>query len=304
MPSVAMNPVFEELASSYYDVLFLTVDVDNDDVKEHKAQRFIELLTKLLEKLQEIDDICIRSELEVISYVLREAREVLNFDQSKSEECCAEDGLRMQECIKQADNPIKITLLRIEMEDLKKNIIHEIKNRIEDMVRNEVNKLSGELTERQGAAAPMSRKKMLDIIAGAEKISAAQKTMLDAIAAQEKKLGAAHEQKILEIGAAHEKMLRASQAKMLNMLRLGLNVRLLVLNSLKLLKDKTQRDGEIVAGAVYFLSPVSFLQLSNKLTFWFSSLAQRHGLHEALQLLLIKLFSVDCSIFIMFFGAL
>ncbi|KAK4858097.1 hypothetical protein QYF36_011026 [Acer negundo] len=143
MPSVAMNPVFEELASSYSDVLFLTVDVDDDDVKY---------------------------------------------------------------------------LYRIEMEDLKKNIIHEIKNRIEDMVRNEVNKLSGELTERQGAAAPMSRKKMLDIIAGAEKISAAQKTMLDAIAAQEKKLGAAHEQKILEIGAAHEKMLRASQAKMLNML--------------------------------------------------------------------------------------
>ncbi|KAK4857983.1 hypothetical protein QYF36_009156 [Acer negundo] len=44
--------------------------------------------------------------------------------------------------------------------------------------------------------------------------------------------------------------------------------------------------------------------ICNKLTFWFSSLAQRHGLHEALQLLLIKLFSVDCSIFIMFFGAL
>ncbi|KAK4858266.1 hypothetical protein QYF36_013593 [Acer negundo] len=32
MPSVAMNPVFEELASSYSDVLFLTVDVD--DVKD------------------------------------------------------------------------------------------------------------------------------------------------------------------------------------------------------------------------------------------------------------------------------
>lgn len=28
MPSVAMTPVFEELASSYPDVLFLTVDVD------------------------------------------------------------------------------------------------------------------------------------------------------------------------------------------------------------------------------------------------------------------------------------
>ncbi|XP_054777585.1 thioredoxin-like protein CXXS1 [Prosopis cineraria] len=28
MPSVAMNPFFEELASSYQDVLFLTVDVD------------------------------------------------------------------------------------------------------------------------------------------------------------------------------------------------------------------------------------------------------------------------------------
>ncbi|OMO76684.1 Thioredoxin [Corchorus capsularis] len=32
MPSVAMNPFYEELASSYQDVLFLTVDVD--DVKE------------------------------------------------------------------------------------------------------------------------------------------------------------------------------------------------------------------------------------------------------------------------------
>ncbi|KAI4296519.1 hypothetical protein L6164_036469 [Bauhinia variegata] len=32
MPSVAMNPFFEELASNYPDVLFLTVDVD--DVKE------------------------------------------------------------------------------------------------------------------------------------------------------------------------------------------------------------------------------------------------------------------------------
>ncbi|XP_059437282.1 thioredoxin-like protein CXXS1 [Corylus avellana] len=32
MPSVAMNPFFEELASSYPDALFLTVDVD--EVKE------------------------------------------------------------------------------------------------------------------------------------------------------------------------------------------------------------------------------------------------------------------------------
>ncbi|TKY71575.1 Thioredoxin protein CXXS1 [Spatholobus suberectus] len=32
MPSVAMNPVFKELASSYPEVLFLTVDVD--EVKE------------------------------------------------------------------------------------------------------------------------------------------------------------------------------------------------------------------------------------------------------------------------------
>ncbi|KAJ4837152.1 Thioredoxin-like protein cxxs1 [Turnera subulata] len=32
MPSVVMNPVFEELASSFPDALFLTVDVD--DVKE------------------------------------------------------------------------------------------------------------------------------------------------------------------------------------------------------------------------------------------------------------------------------
>ncbi|KAH9748281.1 Thioredoxin-like protein CXXS1 [Citrus sinensis] len=32
MPSVAMNPLFEELASAYPDVLFLSVDVD--DVKD------------------------------------------------------------------------------------------------------------------------------------------------------------------------------------------------------------------------------------------------------------------------------
>uniref|UniRef100_A0A803NYY9 Thioredoxin domain-containing protein n=2 Tax=Cannabis sativa TaxID=3483 RepID=A0A803NYY9_CANSA len=32
MPSVAMNPIFEELASTYTDVLFLTVDVD--EIKE------------------------------------------------------------------------------------------------------------------------------------------------------------------------------------------------------------------------------------------------------------------------------
>ncbi|KAL7212035.1 hypothetical protein ACSBR2_014821 [Camellia fascicularis] len=32
MPSVAMNPFIEELASTYQDILFLTVDVD--DVKE------------------------------------------------------------------------------------------------------------------------------------------------------------------------------------------------------------------------------------------------------------------------------
>ncbi|CAK9135451.1 unnamed protein product [Ilex paraguariensis] len=32
MPSVAMNPLVEELASTYQDMLFLTVDVD--DVKE------------------------------------------------------------------------------------------------------------------------------------------------------------------------------------------------------------------------------------------------------------------------------
>ncbi|KAJ6738041.1 THIOREDOXIN [Salix koriyanagi] len=34
MPSVAMNPIFEELASAYPDALFLTVDVD--EAKDHK----------------------------------------------------------------------------------------------------------------------------------------------------------------------------------------------------------------------------------------------------------------------------
>ena len=32
MPSVAMNPIFEELASAYPDALFLTVDVDEAKV--------------------------------------------------------------------------------------------------------------------------------------------------------------------------------------------------------------------------------------------------------------------------------
>ncbi|KAJ6706943.1 THIOREDOXIN [Salix viminalis] len=36
MPSVAMNPIFEELASAYPDALFLTVDVD--EAKEVAAK--------------------------------------------------------------------------------------------------------------------------------------------------------------------------------------------------------------------------------------------------------------------------
>ncbi|XP_031399181.1 thioredoxin-like protein CXXS1 isoform X2 [Punica granatum] len=36
MPSVAMNPIFEELASSYPDVLFLTVDVDDVKTKNRR----------------------------------------------------------------------------------------------------------------------------------------------------------------------------------------------------------------------------------------------------------------------------
>ncbi|KAL6197565.1 hypothetical protein ACLB2K_033173 [Fragaria x ananassa] len=42
MPSVAMNPLFEELASSYPDVLFLTVDVDEvklDDCDHEQHSR-------------------------------------------------------------------------------------------------------------------------------------------------------------------------------------------------------------------------------------------------------------------------
>lgn len=36
IPSVAMNPIFEELALSFQDVLFLTVDVDDVKVKRKK----------------------------------------------------------------------------------------------------------------------------------------------------------------------------------------------------------------------------------------------------------------------------
>lgn len=38
MPSVAMNPFFEELASSYPDALFLTVDVDEVKVNPFNFQ--------------------------------------------------------------------------------------------------------------------------------------------------------------------------------------------------------------------------------------------------------------------------
>ncbi|KAK6268909.1 hypothetical protein QUC31_013069 [Theobroma cacao] len=46
MPSVAMNPFFEELASSFQDVLFLTVDVD--DVKEVATRMEIKAMPTFL----------------------------------------------------------------------------------------------------------------------------------------------------------------------------------------------------------------------------------------------------------------
>ncbi|OWM77645.1 thioredoxin-like protein CXXS1 isoform X1 [Punica granatum] len=46
MPSVAMNPIFEELASSYPDVLFLTVDVD--DVKEVASRMEVKAMPTFL----------------------------------------------------------------------------------------------------------------------------------------------------------------------------------------------------------------------------------------------------------------
>ncbi|KAK2644326.1 hypothetical protein Ddye_019521 [Dipteronia dyeriana] len=46
MPSVAMNPVFEELASSYSDVLFLTVDVD--DVKDVASKMEVKAMPTFL----------------------------------------------------------------------------------------------------------------------------------------------------------------------------------------------------------------------------------------------------------------
>ncbi|XP_031395585.1 thioredoxin-like protein CXXS1 isoform X2 [Punica granatum] len=46
IPSVAMNPFFEELASSYQDVLFLTVDVD--DVKEVASRMEVKAMPTFL----------------------------------------------------------------------------------------------------------------------------------------------------------------------------------------------------------------------------------------------------------------
>ncbi|KAJ7968381.1 Thioredoxin [Quillaja saponaria] len=46
MPSVAMNPVFEELAASYPDALFLTVDVD--EVKEVAAKLEVKAMPTFL----------------------------------------------------------------------------------------------------------------------------------------------------------------------------------------------------------------------------------------------------------------
>ncbi|KAL3576837.1 hypothetical protein D5086_022120 [Populus alba] len=43
LPSVAMNPVFEDLASSHPDILFLTVDVDA--VKEAAAKMEVKAMT-------------------------------------------------------------------------------------------------------------------------------------------------------------------------------------------------------------------------------------------------------------------
>ncbi|XAR53733.1 Monodehydroascorbate reductase (NADH) [Bertholletia excelsa] len=46
IPSVAMNPFFEELASTYQDVLFLTIDVD--DVKEVAAKYEVKAMPTFL----------------------------------------------------------------------------------------------------------------------------------------------------------------------------------------------------------------------------------------------------------------
>ncbi|EXB51989.1 Thioredoxin-like protein CXXS1 [Morus notabilis] len=46
MPSVAMNPIFEELASNYPDVLFLVVDVD--ELKEVASRMDIKAMPTFL----------------------------------------------------------------------------------------------------------------------------------------------------------------------------------------------------------------------------------------------------------------
>ncbi|KAL5808879.1 hypothetical protein ACOSQ3_029570 [Xanthoceras sorbifolium] len=80
---------------------------------EHQTQHFLSLLKKRQEEIQEIDDVSVRTELEVISKVLQDALIFLNLDQSGSKECYLEDER------KQADNAIKIATRRLKMQQLK-----------------------------------------------------------------------------------------------------------------------------------------------------------------------------------------
>ncbi|KAK1562112.1 hypothetical protein Q3G72_006435 [Acer saccharum] len=89
------------------------------EIPEHEPKLYVDILKKRREELQETADISIRTELDVISNVLEGACVVLRCDQSASDECCIEDELGQQECMKLADTNIKTTLRRLKMQLLK-----------------------------------------------------------------------------------------------------------------------------------------------------------------------------------------
>ncbi|KAL5742316.1 hypothetical protein ACOSP7_029048 [Xanthoceras sorbifolium] len=90
-----------------------------EEISEHEPKLYLDLLKKRREELRETDDISIRTELDVISNVLEDARVLLSGDQSGSEECGVEDELRLQECTKLTDTCIKLALQRLKMQLLK-----------------------------------------------------------------------------------------------------------------------------------------------------------------------------------------
>ncbi|KAI9154108.1 hypothetical protein LWI28_020976 [Acer negundo] len=101
------------------DGMILEETKKREEIPEHEPKLYVDILKKRREELQETADISIRTELDVISNVLKGAHVVLSRDQSASDQCCVEDELGQQECMKLEDTRIKITLRRLKMQLLK-----------------------------------------------------------------------------------------------------------------------------------------------------------------------------------------